>query len=330
MITVSSLNQAPQISSFTADPERGEAPLSVTFTCQASDTDGSILAYKWDFNGDGEYDRTTTTGKTTYVYQSAGIYNATCTVVDNDGGNATNSTQVVIMSGQAPQISSFEAVPRRGKSPLPVSFTCKAYDFDGSIIAYKWDFDGDGKFDEITTDGKVTHVYQNEGESTVTYNATCTAVDDDENEVTSLPIRITVSVSNQPPQITSFKADFTQGEAPLPVTFTCEAHDYDGSISYYKWDFNGDGEIDRITTSFQTTYTYETAGTYSASCTVVDNEGAQTTSQKITIAVSTSSNAQTGKGCTIDPSAPFALDLNMIFGVPLIYFFSRYFRRRRR
>ena len=32
-------------------------------------------------------------------------------------------------------------------------------------------------------------------------------------------------------------------------------------------------------------------------------------------------------GCTIAPYAPFSLDLGLLFGVPVIYLCSRYFRR---
>jgi bacillopeptidase F len=94
-ITVTTPNQAPQILSFTADPKSGNAPLSVTFTCKAVDLDGYITTYKWDFDGDGQIDRTTTTGEITYTYQRAGIYHAICTVVDDDGAQIT-SQQVTI------------------------------------------------------------------------------------------------------------------------------------------------------------------------------------------------------------------------------------------
>jgi PKD repeat protein len=95
-------------------------------------------------------------------------------------------------------------------------------------------------------------------------------------------------VSNQSPVITSLVANPTTGDAPLTVSFSCEADDLDGSISSYKWDFNGDGITDETTTSGEVSYTYSKPGTYTATVTVVDDEGAYS-SKSVTITVTTSS-----------------------------------------
>ena len=91
--------------------------------------------------------------------------------------------------------------------------------------------------------------------------------------------------TNQPPVIDSFTANPTSGEAPLAVTFTCQAHDPDGSIVSYHWDFDGDGNTDQTTTMGQASYTYNAAGTYPARVTVEDDQGASTTSGVKTISV---------------------------------------------
>ncbi len=87
-------NKAPQINSFTADPTSGEAPLTVEFSCQASDPDGSITTYKWDFDGDGNIDETTDTGTVIHSYETAGTYTAKVTVVDDN--NTAASSQITI------------------------------------------------------------------------------------------------------------------------------------------------------------------------------------------------------------------------------------------
>ena len=91
--------------------------------------------------------------------------------------------------------------------------------------------------------------------------------------------------ANQPPIINSFTADPTSGNAPLDVTLTCTAHDPDGSVVSYQWDFDGDGTADQTTTDGSVTYTYSEAGTYQAKVTVVDGEGAETSSNPVTITV---------------------------------------------
>jgi hypothetical protein len=92
--------------------------------------------------------------------------------------------------------------------------------------------------------------------------------------------------SNQRPVIDSFTATPLTGSIPLAVAFTCVAHDPDGSIREYRWDINGDGSIEQTTSSGTASYTYTVQGTYHANCIVVDNGGAMTTSNPLTITVS--------------------------------------------
>ncbi len=85
LASLQDFNNPPSVLNFNATPTIGYAPLTVNFTCSGTDSDGSIASYEWDFNGDGVIDKTTTTGSTSYNYLNKGIYNATCTVVDNLG-----------------------------------------------------------------------------------------------------------------------------------------------------------------------------------------------------------------------------------------------------
>ena len=86
-ITGVGLNQLPIVDLFTSDFTLGNAPLTVHFTCNAHDPDGSITSYKWDFDGDGTFDQKTTIGTVTHTYTKAGVYNATVTVFDDKGAS---------------------------------------------------------------------------------------------------------------------------------------------------------------------------------------------------------------------------------------------------
>jgi PKD repeat protein len=76
----------------------------------------------------------------------------------------------------------------------------------------------------------------------------------------------------------------SSGAAPLAVSFDAHySHDSDGAIVEYLWDF-GD-PVDRgIKRGTECTYTYRHAGTYLATLSVVDDEGA-TDSQQIAVVV---------------------------------------------
>ncbi len=71
------------------NPVTGTAPLEVNFDGSASsDEDGTITSYAWNF-GDGNTDDSGE--KVTHIYQTAGSFNATITVTDNKGVEATSS-----------------------------------------------------------------------------------------------------------------------------------------------------------------------------------------------------------------------------------------------
>jgi len=81
------VNQPPVISSLNAVPSTGTAPLSVTFWVGASDPDGEVIEYDWDFDGNGSVDAVTTSSQISFVYKRAGAYSARVRIFDNDGAS---------------------------------------------------------------------------------------------------------------------------------------------------------------------------------------------------------------------------------------------------
>ena len=84
-------NQPPQVN-ITASTTSGIAPVTVGLTANASDPDGSIVAYQWDF-GDGQ---TSTLAVTSHIYQTPGAFTAQVTVTDNLGATANASVTITI------------------------------------------------------------------------------------------------------------------------------------------------------------------------------------------------------------------------------------------
>ena len=90
-------NQPPQVT-INATAASGVAPLTVGFTANASDPDGSISAFDWSF-GDGG---TSTMPTVSHLYQTAGTYTARITVTDNLGSTATDTMVVTISNPPLP------------------------------------------------------------------------------------------------------------------------------------------------------------------------------------------------------------------------------------
>ncbi len=84
-------NQPPVVT-IAAAPTSGAAPLPVSFTSTASDPDGSIASYQWDF-GDGQ---SSTSPNPSHTYGSSGSYLARLTVTDNLGATASATLTITV------------------------------------------------------------------------------------------------------------------------------------------------------------------------------------------------------------------------------------------
>lgn len=90
----SATNKPPVIASVLASIVRS---LTVEFDISASDSNGGVIvSFKWDFDGNGTIDATTSTAPAQYTYKSAGTYNPVVTVTDDQGGVAKAMTTVTV------------------------------------------------------------------------------------------------------------------------------------------------------------------------------------------------------------------------------------------
>ena len=110
-------NQAPSVSA-SATPTSGSVPLTVSFASNATDADGFIASYHWDF-GDGG---SSTQAAPSHVYQSAGTFIARVTVTDNGGATASSSLTITAT----------------GSTPPPASGDIVLYASEASVRAGNW------------------------------------------------------------------------------------------------------------------------------------------------------------------------------------------------
>jgi PKD repeat protein len=92
-------NAAPSVS-IAANPASGAAPLDVSFSAAASDLDGSIAGYAWDF-GDGA---TAAGAGASHRYGAPGSYAATVTVTDDSGSSATATRSITVGPAARPTL----------------------------------------------------------------------------------------------------------------------------------------------------------------------------------------------------------------------------------
>lgn len=138
----------------------------MTFNGSSSyDPDGRIIFYRWNF-GDGSSE--ILDKAPTHLYTDPGTYTVTLTVVDNDGRSSMANTTVVV-SGviftNSPPNAQFFFNPSPGKSNQLITFNASlSHDSDGTIVGYRWDFNGDGVFDTGWLSSPVTtHSFSTQG-----------------------------------------------------------------------------------------------------------------------------------------------------------------------
>ena len=154
-------------------------------------------------------------------------------------------------------------LPSRGSS---------SYDSDGSIASYSWAF-GDG---ETSTVANPSHTYV----TAKTYSARLTVTDNNGATASnSISITVRAPAPNRRP-VARASATPKTGAAPLEVAFSSSgSRDPDGTINSYAWSF-GDGAT---STEPNPSHTYAVAGTYTATLTVTDNNGATTAARSLKI-----------------------------------------------
>ncbi len=128
----------------------------------------NIESYHWDFDGDGTYDHTGTTGMPTHAWGTAGIYTIRLKITAEMDGFTFNDTTSKTIRINAPPVANFSFSPSTPITSTNVQFTDNSTDSDGSIVSWNWDF-GDGN---TSTAQDPTHRYTTQGDYTVTLEVT--------------------------------------------------------------------------------------------------------------------------------------------------------------
>ena len=293
------INQLPTISDLVIDAEAGKelvTPVKVTLRAvNPKDADGQIKRYRWWYMREGYDDEqlglhTTNKPETEIVITAQGDpdvvnkYIFVLEVTDNDNGVYNSSERFGGLSSvevkNGPNLSPV-AEFNMDKSTISVgdsiTFVSQSYDPQGDTLpndAFKWDFDGDGQFDDTSTGPQVSRQYNTPGEYTVRLKVVYRGLS------SSATKTIVVEQVQSLPQ-----AAFTYSVDGKTVTFDASNSRFDPSLSdktlRYEWDFdiqkdangNGVNDDDVESTELKPTFVYDEIALYRVRLKVKDSLG---------------------------------------------------------
>ncbi|UCE91583.1 MAG: PKD domain-containing protein [Methanobacteriota archaeon] len=262
--TITDLSNTPpydlSIDYLPASPDTGDV---VTFTGSATDDDGDLLYYSWEF-GDGF---TGMGNPVTHQYVDEGTYTVNMSVTDNRYGYgerpATDSKGIAVTPNGPPTISVPDYTDIEWKTEQ--TYTVTANDPDaGDTLRYTWAW-GDGSV-SVTTTPSTTHSYDHKE----TYLLTVYA-DDLSNlpghNVSDTGYVYVIGGENKLPTIEGFDVSDVTPYTGQPITISASAKDGDGdSLRFTFW--LGDGTcvvFDGPTTQPNALVTFEFDTTYATS-----------------------------------------------------------------
>ncbi len=251
-----------------------------------------VQQIKWDIENDGtpDYFGPTVSHQFTDRGKAEGRYPVTVTISYTDAaGNEQpprSETKDVFIDNERVS-AQFQAFPDRGPSPLLVTFdAAEAFDPDGQIIRYEWDFDGDGQY-EMT------------GQDLVSVERELTAIGD--YEVT---LRVTgangetatlsqmVAVEKPDGRLTAVMSSTEPWEGVPPHTMTLDggqSFSQLGRIIRYEWWIEGENQPQLGQTLNRT---FRRTGTYEVKLRVTNEDGERAEQTKIVKVLLDPSDAQ--------------------------------------
>ncbi|MCF7875905.1 PKD domain-containing protein [Candidatus Bipolaricaulota bacterium] len=165
-VEVQQENQSPSVD-FTYSPSTINPGDIVGFESQASDPDGYVSSWNWEF-GDGS---SSANRNPEHQYEKSGAFTVTLMVKDQAGASESESKEVVVKSSE-PE-ASFTVRPENPRAGERVELDATGSSHpDGRIVSYGWDLDGDGSVEREVGDPKAYYQFEESGRHLVSLTVT--------------------------------------------------------------------------------------------------------------------------------------------------------------
>jgi|GEM_PF-684218 len=231
----------------------------------SQDPDGEVVAWAWDFDGDGYYDDAT--GPTPiFNATSDGEHTVGLRVTDDKGQRGT-ATAMVMVANLPPTADAGGPYTVDEGAAIALDGMLST-DPGNDIVSYQWDFGNDGTFDASGATANLTP--DEDGFFEIMLKVT----DDAGATDTALT---TANVANLPPTADAGGPYFAEEGNPVQLDASASTDPGDDLLSY-AWDLDGDGQFYEATGA-TTVLNGLTIGTYQVAVQVSDGDGGISTDE---------------------------------------------------
>jgi PKD repeat protein len=213
---------------------------------------GGVL-YEWDFDFRSVFRPTYSSrrdGPVLRFYPFPGVFIVRCRVHD-PSGTFVDCDLTLTVTSTDPFSVGLVASPPAGPAPLDVTLT--ATPSIAGEFRYLWDYEDDGRWDEMTREPVVARRYAQPGGFT-----TRVGVMDDEGIGATGTVAVTVPSPGGLITVTGVTINPLTPRVGDRVTFVATAGG--GTPTDYLWDFDDDGRIDAVTTTATASWRYTRPG----------------------------------------------------------------------
>jgi alpha-tubulin suppressor-like RCC1 family protein len=256
---------------------------SVTLTATASETNGTIVSYKWVQQSGPNNSTIASSGSASTAVNGlvAGVYSFQITVTDNSGVTATDVVKVTVNAAivAGPPVVSAGSDQTITLPTNSVTLTATASETNGTIVSYKWVQLSGPSISTIASSGSATTVVDGLAQGVYSFQVTVT---DNSGVTATAVVKVTVNPAAVTPGAPVVNAGSNQ-TITLPTnsaTLTATASETGGgTIVSYKWVQLSGPSISTIASSgsASTAVSPLVQGVYVYQITVTDNSGVTAT-----------------------------------------------------
>ncbi|PSF35404.1 hypothetical protein C7H19_16625 [Aphanothece hegewaldii CCALA 016] len=255
----------------------------------SSNPNGTPLTYRWDLDGDGDFDENVTGATPVLTWPQLNtlgindnVLNKTITLEVSDGSSSVSGQTTLTVNNTAPIVNAGNDISVNSGEIFNLSGT--ATDPGNDLLSYAWDLDDDGQYDDATGQN-ITYFFNNSGTYIIELQVT-----DDDGGIGTDSLIVTVANVNNAPTLQQPIADQTGGEGQL-FNFTVDEttfSDLDGDILTYSLSSNtvlpNGISFNEETRTFNGTPDATAAGIYEITVLASDPDGASA-SDTFTLAI---------------------------------------------